>query len=430
MDAKRLEISRLFNRFAFGPRPGEFVEALKVGPAAFKKSILNPPAIDLGAPKEPVFADLGPRPAPKSADSAEFSQALGAQKKELTLWWLDQMVLTEKPLQERMVWFWHGHWATSIGKVNYALPMLTQNQTFRKFALGNFNDFSQAMLLDGALQVWLDGNENTLKAPNENLAREVMELFVLGVNRYTEKDVKELARALTGYQVPRSTGVVTLNQKRRDTGAVTILGKTAVMTGPEAISHLVNQADCPRFLAERIWYRFISSNQSLPKDHPMINALAGRDIQQGLTVLLNGKDLTNSKYSIVKSPVEWFVAVCKALELTPSKLNSFAKLNGYLDKLSQIPFSPPNVGGWPTDEAWLSSASAQFRIVFADWLVKQADLSALEAIAPDKRVAYLADLLAVPEWTSRTTVALGDLQKIPARLLSLAICSPEYVVSQ
>ena len=430
MDAKRLEISRLFNRFAFGPRPGEFAEALKVGPAAFKKSILNPPAIDLGAPREPVFADLGPRPAPKSADSAQFSQALGAQKKELTLWWLDQMVLTQKPLQERMVWFWHGHWATSIGKVNYALPMLTQNQTFRKYALGNFKDLSQAMLLDGALQVWLDGNENTLKAPNENLAREVMELFVLGVNRYTEKDVKELARALTGYQVPRSTGVVTLNQKRRDTGAVTILGKTAVMSGPEAMNHLVDQANCPRFLAERIWYRFISSTAALPKDHPLIKALAGRDIQQGLTVLLNGKDLTNSKYSIVKSPVEWFVAVCKALELTPSKMNSFAKLNGYLDKLSQIPFSPPNVGGWPTDEAWLSSASAQFRIVFADWLVKQADLSALEAIAPDKRVAYLADLLAVPEWTSRTAVALGDLQKVPARLLSLAICSPEYVVSQ
>jgi uncharacterized protein (DUF1800 family) len=430
MDVKRLEISRLFNRFAFGPRPGEFAEALKVGPADFKKSILNPPAIDLGAPKEPVFADLGPRPAPKSADSAQFSQEMRAQSKELTLWWLDQMVLTQKPLQERMVWFWHGHWATSIGKVNYPLPMLTQNQTFRKFALGNFNDFAQAMLLDGALQVWLDGNENTLKAPNENLAREVMELFVLGVNRYTEKDVKELARALTGYQVPRSTGVVTLNQKRRDTGAVTILGKTAVMTGPEAINHLVNQADCPRFLAERIWYRFISSTESLPKDHPLIGALEGRDIQKGLTVLLNGKDLTNSKYSIVKSPVEWFVAVCKALELTPSKLNSFAKLNGYFDKLAQIPFSPPNVGGWPTDEAWLSSASAQFRIVFADWLVKQADLSALEAIAPNNRVAYLADLLAVPEWTSRTAVALGDLQKVPARLLSLAICSPEYVVSQ
>ena len=430
MDAKRLEISRLINRFALGPRPGEFAAALKVGSASYKSSLLNAPAIDSGAPKEPVFSDLGPRPAPKSADSAQFSQALGAQKKELTIWWLDQMVLTNKPLQERMVWFWHGHWATSIGKVNYALPMLTQNQTFRKHALGNFEELSQAMLLDGALQVWLDGNENTLKAPNENLAREVMELFVLGVNRYTEKDVKELARALTGYQVPRSTGVVTLNQKRRDTGAVSILGKTAVMSGPEAINHLVDQADCPRFLAERIWYRFISSTEAMPTDHPLISALAGKDIQQGLTTLLNGKDLTNAKYSIVKAPVEWFVAVCKALELTPSKLNSFAKLNGYLDKLAQIPFSPPNVGGWPTDEAWLSSASAQFRISFADWLVKQADLSAIEAIAPEKRVAYLADLLAVPEWTARTSMALGDLQRTVPRLVSLAICSPEYVVSQ
>jgi uncharacterized protein (DUF1800 family) len=430
MDAKRLEISRLINRFALGPRPGEFAAALKVGSASYKSSLLNAPAIDSGAPKEPIFADLGPRPDPKSQNSVQFSQALSAQKKELTIWWLDQMVLTNKPLQERMVWFWHGHWATSIGKVNYALPMLMQNQTFRKHALGNFKDLSQAMLIDGALQVWLDGNENTLKAPNENLAREVMELFVLGVNRYTEKDVKELARALTGYQVPRSTGVVTLNQKRRDTGAVSILGKTATMSGPEAINHLVDQADCPRFLAERIWYRFISSTESLPEDHPLISALAGKDIQQGLTALLNGKDLTNAKYSIVKAPVEWFVAVCKALELTPSKLNSFAKLNGYLDKLAQIPFSPPNVGGWPTDEAWLSSASAQFRISFADWLVKQADLSAIEAIAPEKRVAYLADLLAVPEWTARTSMALGDLQKTVPRLVSLAICSPEYVVSQ
>ena len=430
MDAKRLEIARLFNRFAFGPRPGEFAAALKSGPANFKNSLLNPPVVDAGAPKEPVLADLGPRPAPKSADSEQFSQALRAQKNELTLWWLDQMVLTQKPLQERMVWFWHGHWATSIGKVNYALPMLTQNQTFRKHALGNFKDLSQAMLLDGALQVWLDGNENTLKAPNENLAREVMELFVLGVNRYTEKDVKELARALTGYQVPRSTGVVTLNQKRRDTGAVTILGKTAVMSGPEAISHLVDQADCQRFLAERIWYRFISSTEPLPKDHPLINALAGKDITQGLTTLLNGKDLANSKYSTVKSPVEWFVAVCKALELTPSQLNSFSKLNGYLDKLAQIPFSPPNVGGWPTDEAWLSSASAQFRIAFADWLVKQANLSAIQAITPGNRISYLADLLAVPEWTARTSIALGDLRNNLPRLVALAICSPEYVVSQ
>ena len=430
MDLKRLEVSRLFHRFAFGPRPGEFAAALKVGPANLKDSLLNPPPVDLGAQNEPIFSDLGPRPAANSPVVMEFSQNLRSQSKELTTWWLDQMVLTQKPLQEKMVWFWHGHWATSIGKVNYPLPMLKQNQTFRKYALGNFRDLSQAMLIDGALQIWLDGNDNTLKAPNENLAREAMELFTLGVDRYSESDVKELARVLTGYQVVKSTGVVTLNQKRRDKNPVTILGKSAVMGAPEAITHIVGQADCARFLAERLWFRFISSSEPMPKDHPLIGALVDRDISRGLKVLINGQDLLNLNNSIVKSPVEWFVAVCKALKLIPSKLDSFTKLNDYLDKMAQIPFSPPNVGGWPTDESWLSSASAQFRIAFATWLVKQADLSDIEVLAPERRISYLADLLAVPEWTVRTSSALYDVRANLPRLVTLAICTPEYVVSQ
>ena len=430
MDLKRLEVSRLFHRFAFGPRPGEFAAALNLGPANLKDLLLNPPPVDLGSQNVPIFSDLGPRPAANSPAVKEFSQSLRSQSKELTTWWLNQMVLTEKPLQEQMVWFWHGHWATSIGKVNYPLPMLKQNQTFRKYALGNFRDLSQVMLLDGALQIWLDGNENTLKAPNENLAREVMELFTLGVGRYSESDVKELARALTGYQVVRSTGVVTLNQRRRDKNPVAILGKSTVMGAPEAISHIVDQTDCARFLAERLWFRFISSSESMPKDHPLVGALANLEISQGLKVLINSQELLNLNYSMVKSPVEWFVAVCKALELVPSKLDSFTKLNNYLEKMVQIPFSPPNVGGWPTDEAWLSSASAQFRISFATWLVKQADLSDLGSVASDRRISYLADLLAVPEWTPRTSSALYDVRTNLPRLVTLAICSPEYVVSR
>jgi uncharacterized protein (DUF1800 family) len=98
--------------------------------------------------------------------------------------------------------------------------------------------------------------------------------------------------------------------------------------------------------------------------------------------------------------------------------------------MAQIPFSPPNVGGWPTDEAWLSSASAQFRIAFATWLVKQADLSEIESLAPERRISHLADLLAVPEWTVRTSSALYEVRANIPRLVTLAICSPEYVVSQ
>lgn len=429
MDLKRLEIARLYNRFGFGPRPGEYAQALTAGVSATKQSLLNPPAIDSGAVALPIVTDLGKRPEPNTPEVIAFARGLRSQNDAIELWWLDQMVATNKPLQEKMVWFWHGHWATSIGKVNYAMPMLAQNQTFRKYALGNFNDFAKVMFSDGALQIWLDGGDNTVKAPNENLSREMMELFLLGVNRYTESDVKELARAFTGYQVSRSSGVVIYNEKRRDTKSVTVLGKSAVMSPEDAINHLVSQPNCAQFIAERIWYRFISSQEALPANHPSINAFANRDLASLLAALVNGADLANPQYEMVKSPVEWFVGVCRALSLTPSKLDSFNKLHGYLDKLSQIPFSPPNVGGWPTDEAWLSSASAQFRITFATWLVGQADLSAIQERIPAARAAYLADLLGIVEWSPRTAFALREVRDVVPRLVILAICSPEYVVS-
>jgi uncharacterized protein (DUF1800 family) len=285
------------------------------------------------------------------------------------------------------------------------------------------------MFFDGALQVWLDGGENTLKAPNENLSREMMELFILGVNRYSEMDVRELARAFTGYQIPRSTGEVVSVPRRRDTGAVTVLGKTGVMSPEEVIKHLVAQPDCAKFINERIWYRFISSSAPLPANHSSISAFASRDISALIKSMVEGKALANPEYSMVKSPVEWFIAVCRAFNLTPSQMNSQNKINGYFDKLSQIPFSPPNVGGWPTDEAWLSSASAQFRLAFATWIASQIDTSQLTTFAPEKRSAYLADLLGVVEWSSRTTLALREVRNNPERLITLAICSPEYVVS-
>ena len=428
MDLKRLETARLFHRFGFGPRPGEFETALKNGVEKTRSELLAKSNNEIVV-TPPVLIDLGKRPEPKSPESAEFSKSMRAQTISLSKWWLDQMVASENQLHEKMVWFWHGHWATSIGKVNYALHMYNQNLTFRKYALGNFSDFASAMFFDGALQVWLDGGENTLKAPNENLSREMMELFVLGVNRYSEMDVRELARAFTGYQIPRSTGEVVSVPRRRDTGAVTVLGKTGVMSPEEVIKHLVAQPDCAKFINERIWYRFISSTAPLSESNPSIAAFANRDISALIKSMVESKALANPEYSMVKSPVEWFIAVCRAFNLTPSQMNSQNKINGYFDKLSQIPFSPPNVGGWPTDEAWLSSASAQFRLAFATWIASQIDTSQLTTLAPEKRSAYLADLLGVVEWSPRTTFALREVRNNPERLITLAICSPEYVVS-
>ena len=429
MDLQRLEIARLFHRTGFGPKPGEFAAALSAGVASTRSKVLSPPStVSFVTP--PALTDLGPRPAPNSPAVVDFSQQLRYQNQLLFMWWLDEMVTSPHTLQEKMTWFWHGHWATSIGKVNYALPMFNQNVTMRKFALGNFKDFAKAMFSDGALQVWLDGQENTVKAPNENFSREMMELFTLGVNRYTETDVKELARAFTGYQVSRSSGVVTFNARRRDAAAVTVLGKTAVMSPEEVIDHLVSQDNSALFIAERIWYRFVSSQEPLPQNHPMVKAFANRDLSALMNSLIESSAFSQEKNSMVKSPIEWFVGLCRALAITPSQLPSPTKLYNYLEMLSQVPFSPPNVGGWPADQAWLSSASAQFRVSFATSIIGQANLDELTAISLVKRPAYLADLLGVVEWSTRTSYAMRAVRDNPQKLLIIAACSPEYVVSQ
>ena len=431
MNIKRLETSRLFHRFGFGPRPGEYAQALKDGVQTTRTRLTTvPAALTTSTPVAlPEITDLGKRPKENTPEVVPFALAMRNQTQQMGLWWLDMMALSDHGLTERMVWFWHGHWATSIQKLNYALPMYKQNQLFRTHALGNFNAMTKAMLNDGALQFWLDGQDNTAKAPNENLGRELMELFVLGVNRYSEDDVKAISRVLTGYQVEKSSGAVTINQNRRDTNPVTLLGKTGSFTGDSLTDFLVARDDCATFISERLWYRFISSTETMPTSFSAKKGFATRDIATTIQAMAADPSMSDEKYAMVKSPVEWFISACRALELTPSALKTTGQLNNHLDKLGQVPFNPPNVGGWPAGEAWLSSATAQYRLAFAAWLIKQSNLSALQQIPKDSRVAKSADWLGVAEWSARTQSALRSAVDDPAQFALLALCSPEYIVS-
>jgi uncharacterized protein (DUF1800 family) len=431
VDINRLETARLFHRFGFGPRPGEFASAINAGVSATREKLFANPGTDLGLMNVPqlVVTDLGKRPSPDDPQLASYSSELRRQNTELTTWWLDRMVLADFSLQEKATWFWHGHWATSIKKLNFALPMYKQHQTLQKYALGNFNEMVTAMLDDGALQFWLDGQENTAKSPNENLARELMELFTLGVGRYSETDVKELSRALTGIQVARSSGEVTFKKSRFDNGTKSILGVSQNFDRTSAGKFLVSQSDSKRFVTERVWYRYMSSQFPLPEETEIEGAFESREIRELLIALASSDAMRDTRYELVKSPVEWFVAVCRALSVTPSKLNKNSALLNFLNKLAQVPFDPPNVGGWPTDDAWLSSASAQFRASFATWLIAQGDISPIENLAPGERIQKTADLLGVVEWSARTKSALEGNVKSSKRLILLAICSPEYLVS-
>jgi uncharacterized protein (DUF1800 family) len=201
------------------------------------------------------------------------------------------------------------------------------------------------------------------------------------------------------------------------------------MSPEDVIAHLVSRSDSAQFIAERIWYRFVSSQEPLPQNHPMIKAFAERDTYALMKSLIESSALSQEQYSMVKSPVEWFIGLCRALTITPSKLPSPTKLYGFLEKLSQVPFSPPNVGGWPVDQAWLSSASAQYRLSFATSVIAEANLSELTAVSVLNRPAYLADLLGVVEWSTRTAYAMRSVRDNPQKLLVTAVCSPEYVVS-
>ena len=431
MNAQRLETSRLMQRFGFGPRPGEYAQALKDGVASTRAKVLTVPAVDAGAATVlvPEITNIGKRPAANSAEIVPYAISLRYQNQQLVLWWLDRMAMSDHGLTEKMTWFWHGHWATSVGKVNFALPMFIQNKTLRTHALGNFKDMSRAMINDSALQFWLDGQDSTLKSPNENLGRELMELFVLGVDRYTEDDVKGAARALTGYQVVNYEGSLTFNPKRHDPNPISILGTTRPFNGEELSDFLVAREDCATFIAERLWYRFISSTESMPASFGAKKAFATRDISSAVKAMVQDPAVGDSKNDLVKSPVEWFIAACRALELTPSNLKTPTQLINYLNQLNQVPFSPPNVGGWPAGEAWLSSAAVQYRIAFATWLIKQSSLRGLLEIPVANRAMKSADWLGVAEWSPRTQGALRNSMSDPAQFALLALCSPEFIVS-
>ena len=431
MNSQRLETARLFQRFGFGPRPGEFATALKQGVTGARTGLLNPPAIDggLSTIPDPILTDLGDFPPVGSAARVDFNTQMKAQRQRLMLWWLDRMALADNAFVEKMTWFWHGHWATSIGKVEYALPMYMQNQTLRTHALGNFAEQARTMIVDGALQYWLDGGANTVKAPNENLAREFMELFTLGVDRYLEIDVQSVARALTGYRVTRSNGSVTFIAKNHDSSTLNILGTSATFTAAQVSDLVTARDDCTAFIADRIWFRFISSTAPRPDSNPIQSAFQGRDISLAINALATSGVMSDPQYSIVKSPVEWFIGLCRALKVTPSQLPKPEQVLNSLDRLGQVPFVPPNVGGWPAGEAWLTAASAQYRLQLCQYLLAHGDISPIASLPTAVRFAAVGDLLGVAEWSLRTERALRDVVNDPTRLILLAASSPEYIVS-
>jgi uncharacterized protein (DUF1800 family) len=429
--ADRLQISHLLRRATFGPTAAEVDAAAKRDYPAVVADLVSPRGTDAGAAATPIpaFATDPYFGRGANVDKASAQQEARAQLQQLTAGWLARMAAAQHQFSEKLIFFWHGHWATSAQKVRSATLMRGQLETFRTKGFGDFAALARTMVRDPALIFWLDGQRNTRQAPNENLAREFMELFTLGIGAYTEDDVKAAARALTGWALDRATGTVRFIANRHDSTAKTILSQTANFDADSFVDLLMAQPAHPSFLARRLWFRFGATTDppSTTRD-AMVRAYgAGRDLRAMLTALLHDDAFIASAGHLVKQPVEWAVGAIRQLGLDPHRLEA-KQANGILSGLramGQLPLRPPSVGGWPGGTAWLTTSSLQVRMRLA---------ASLAAAAPETTAATAADLdgvarlLAVDRWTDRTAKALSTAKQ-PRKVLALALVSPEYLVS-
>lgn len=281
----------------------------------------------------------------------------------LKTWWLNRMLHSANPLVEKMSLFWHNHFATSNTKVQSVKHMSAQGDLIRRHALGSFRDLLSGMTRDVAMLIWLDGNANRKRHANENFAREVMELFSLGVGNYTEEDIKEAARAFTGWHVREEE--FWINQSQHDKENKTIFGKTDNFNGDDVIEIFLAQPACPRFLARKLLKAFVFPD---PAD-TIVDQLARRirihNFQ--LTPVLRelfGSQLffsRQARFSIIKSPLDLLLGAHRALR-TRAHLPNTTRL---LAELGQDLFQPPSVKGWEGGRLWINSDTMLQRTNFA-----------------------------------------------------------------
>ena len=298
------------------------------------------------------------------------------------MWWLDRMLRTKHPLVEKMTLFWHGHFATSARKVPVPL-MAQQIDLFRAQALGNFRQLLIAVSRDPAMLVWLDNRYNYKAHPNENYAREVMELFTLGLGNYSERDVKEAARAFTGWTLGKNFAFI-YRPQLHDSGIKTVLGHTGSWDGEDVINLMVSQPASTQFMAHKLLEFFVYSDPEpeLIDATANVYALAGYDIAKTVGTLLRSNvfDSQRAYRAIPKSPIEFAMGVLRYIGAPQVPAN----LPYHLSRMGQDLLAPPSVKGWDGGPAWINTATLLARFNFVNSLL--ATRSPNSVINPDTLV--------------------------------------------
>ena len=423
--------ARMLRRAGFGVTGPEVDAALGRDWPSYVDAMLG---ADPGAAATPMPSFPEPSPPGRKATPAnrkDYNQQLSEQQNALSSWWLRRMATVQQPVHEKLTLLWHNHFATSAQKVRSPAHMAAQNQKLRTLSLGDFRTLAYSMLTDAAMLRWLDGQTNTAKAPNENLAREFMELFALGHgNGYTEDDVRNGARALTGWVIGRN-GQTALTPKRHDTGAKTLFGTTRNFDAAGFCDAVLAQPKSGEYVAGRLWQQLASDDPPSPLAlDRLVSAYGpGRDLRALTRAILTDAEFTGGRASKVNTPVEWLVGVIRTLRVPLDEPAQLRLAEATLRALGQRPFYPPSVGGWPLGQVWLSTASADARLRAASRMARTGDLSGIEYAAPGDRIDAVGYLIGIGAWSDRSANALRPLVRTPPQLVAAAVNTPEYLTS-
>jgi hypothetical protein len=304
--------------------------------------------------------------------------------------WLYRMIFTPHPLRERMTLFWHNHFATSNAKVNNLALMQRQNELLRSQALGDFPTLLRAIGKDPAMLIWLDSTVNKKAHPNENYAREVMELFSLGRGHYSEKDIQEAARAFTGWFVIRDEFSVV--PKQHDDGPKTVLGRRGNWSGDDIPGILLDQPACPEWICRKLFRYFVS--ESISPSEALLAPLAKAFRDSGFRIRVPVATILKSnlffdpsvRRTRVKCPVEFAIGTIRALEVLKPTVSPAALAKACV-QMGQSLYAPPSVAGWEWGRAWINSTTMVARANMVLALLSEEDEAMGGRCEPEKLAA-------------------------------------------
>src|SRR5919201_3495078 len=415
---ERTRVAHLLRRAGFGATPGELDRYAAMGTRGATKALVN-------------YQPISNAKLESSLPAIDLTGARGAASvARIQGWWLQRMAETARPLEEKMTLFWHGLLTSGLDKAGPA-QMFVQNQLYRKLALGNFDDLLKAVSKDPAMMIYLDTETNRRGKPNENYARELMELYTTGIGHYSETDVKESTRAFTGWTLQggrplRLATDAAFVPRLHDNGSKTFMGKTGNFSGDDIVEMLVPLRATAERLSSRLFSFFAYPNPEGELVHHLADVFQQSRYNVGAVVeaifTMDAFYSAKAYRALVKSPTE---LIASTLKITGADARGYVAAATAMAPMGQVLFYPPNVAGWPGGSAWINSSTLLSRINFVNDASQRMDVS-LPNLTAEQLMSTLVDDNLTP--TSRDALQAYARQHAgdQAAQFFMAMATPEF----